>query len=103
MSHYALEPVVYAPCRMRKAKLKDKGISVTTSLKPQPVFPHTMTSIFIYGPNARLLGAALYPEDKPDLLIRSLKRKRRAYGISVILLTDISSTMFVFAPRVLYL
>ena len=58
MSHYALEPVACTPrAGWRKAKLKDKwAFCVTTSLNRNPSFPHTMTSIFIYGPNARLLG-----------------------------------------------
>ena len=109
MSHYALEPVACTPRAgwekgqvANGAKLKGKRVfCVTTSLNRNPSFPHTMTSIFIYEPNARLLGAALILKIKPDLLIRSLTAERRAYGISVILLMDISNTTFVFAPRVL--
>ena len=36
------------------------GILRDHLFKPQPVFPHTMTSIFIYGPN-EAFEAALIP------------------------------------------
>ena len=70
----------------RKAKLKDKwAFCVTTSLNRNPSFPHTMTSIFIYEPNARFLGAALILKDKTrsiDTVFDAEKESLRGYRSS---------------------
>ena len=104
MSHYALEPVA---CTLRAGWEKGQverqvGILRDHLFKPQPVFStYDDLNIHLRNPMRGFWGPPSSLKIKPDLLIRSLKRKRRAYGISVILLTDISSTTFVFAPRVL--